>query len=252
MNLEEKKVLVTGGAVRIGRTICEALAAHGCEIIIHYNHSSRQAKEFAGFLSESGSNVYTVKGKLDTSAGCKSIVHEAWKKTGGFDILINNAATFQKDGIMDSTETRLMEMLRVNTLAPVHLTREFVSLVMKRNNNSKQKDSLKGKIINLLDQRITTVEKGCLPYALSKKALADVTEIAALELAPHITVNGVAPGATLCPPGEDDDCVKEPAGLIPMKLRSSPNDIADAVIFLLESDTITGQIIYVDGGQHLV
>jgi len=244
--------LVTGGAVRIGRAVCEALAARGCEIVIHYNHSSREATEFVGLLSESGTRAHTVQGELGSAAGCGAVARDAWRKAGGLDVLINNAAIFLKDGLMDSTEPKLMEMLRVNTLAPIHLTRAFASLALQERGNVKPSERLKGKIVNLLDQRITTVEKGCLPYALSKKALSDFTGIAALELAPHITVNGVAPGAILSPPGEDDDCVKEPSGSIPMGLRGSPDDIADAVIFLLESDAITGQVIYVDGGQHLL
>jgi NAD(P)-dependent dehydrogenase (short-subunit alcohol dehydrogenase family) len=110
----------------------------------------------------------------------------------------------------------------------------------------------KGKIVNLLDRRIASLDAASVPYALTKKALAELTRLAALELAPGITVNGIAPGPVLPPPGKGEKYLRDHAGPVPLKRRITSEDIADAVMFLLKSDSITGQIVFVDGGQHLL
>ncbi|HNX52612.1 MAG TPA: SDR family oxidoreductase, partial [Pontiellaceae bacterium] len=109
-----------------------------------------------------------------------------------------------------------------------------------------------GKIINLLDRRVTSHDTTCIPYMLSKKGLEELTKLAALDLAPGITVNAVAPGAILPPPKDSNNPAWEYAGTIPLGKRPTPADIADAVLYLLKSDHITGQTIFVDGGQNLL
>jgi NAD(P)-dependent dehydrogenase (short-subunit alcohol dehydrogenase family) len=109
-----------------------------------------------------------------------------------------------------------------------------------------------GAIINVLDRRISSVAPDCLPYLLTKKALAEFTKSAALELAPEIIVNAVAPGAILPPPGGDEAIARELAGAAPLDHRCTPDDVARAVVSLLEAEGITGQTLFVDSGQHLV
>jgi len=255
MNLRGATALVTGGAVRIGRAICEALAEKGCNIVIHYNRSSGEAKDLAGRLRKTGVEVSTVKGDLSSPSGCRRIIVEAVKKAGKLDILVNNAAVFHKDSLMSATKAEFAQELDVNFLAPVMMIKEFIKRILSGDRTG---PGVKGKIINLLDRRIAGAEGGCLPYLISKKMLAELTREAALELAPHITVNGVAPGAVLAPglrqtlAEKKADRVKDMAGTIPLKKRSTPEDVARAIVFLLESDGITGQVIFVDGGQHLL
>ena len=247
MNLKMSTALVTGGAVRIGRAICEALADRGCSVVVHYNHSAAPAKALCRDLERRGVRAFAVQGDLGTGAGCEKVLREARRKAGTVNVLINNAAVFHKDTIGSMTEAKLLSELRVNLLAPMTLTQAFAQAIAAGERGS----PMGGKVINLLDRRIAGNDPSCVPYLLSKKMLAEFTRSAALELAPRITVNGVAPGAILPPPGKGAGRVRDLAGQSPLKRRCTPAEVAAAVVFLLESDAITGQIVFVDGGQHL-
>lgn len=243
------KILVTGGAIRIGRAICHTLAHQGHEVVIHCHRSASEAQELAVELEAAGGRAHVVQRALVGYDACDSVVREAWEKAGGLDALINNASIFTKDTLTESTETKLHEMFEINTLAPIHLTRVFARLA--HDTKEKGYPGAMGHVVNILDQRITTAQKGCLPYALSKRSLADFTELGALELAPDIRVNAVAPGAVIPPDWEDEKTAREATGAIPLGIRSSPAEVADAVAYLLGTTTVTGQILFVDGGQHV-
>ncbi len=240
MELRGKTALVTGGAARIGKAVCEALAREGCRVLVHYRRSSSAAAKLVRELLASGVGAASVEGTLDSESACRRIIARALEAFGSLDVLVNNASVFHKAALADVTERKLLDEFRVNLFAPIFLTREFAR--RKR----------KGHIVNILDRRISGTEAGCLPYLLSKKALAEFTTAAALELAPRITVNGVAPGPVLPPRGTGRWKVSEAAGHLPLGRRPSPVDVASAVVFLLKADATTGQVIYVDGGQHLL
>jgi NAD(P)-dependent dehydrogenase (short-subunit alcohol dehydrogenase family) len=241
MELHDKTALVTGGAIRIGAAISEALAARGCRVLIHYHTSAAEAADLAQRLGESpGGPCLAIGGDLATEDGCRRVVDDAWQEAGRADILVNNAAVFHRDSLQASSEEKMMAELRMNLLAPMFLIREFAARAGE------------GKIVNLLDSRIAGTGQGCVPYFLAKQALAELTRSAALELAPTITVNGVAPGPVLPPPPTSGGASAEKAGALPLERRPLPQDVADAVVFLLENDAITGQVIFVDSGQHLV
>jgi len=241
MNLRGSTALVTGGAVRIGRAICEELASHGCAVGIHFSQSDREAESLNRELLDRGVKAFTVQGRLESLVGCERVIDEAWSQSGGLNILVNNAAVFGKQPFLETTAEDFEKMWRINSLAPVMLTRAFA---LRRGNTSG------GVVINLLDKRISGNETGCMPYLLSKKMLEYFTQNAALELAPFIRVNAVAPGAILPPPGSSAS-IKDLAGAVPLDCQCTPEDVAKAVVFLAESDTMTGQILFVDGGQHL-
>ena len=240
MDLAGKTALVTGGAVRIGRAICEALARERCHVFVHYRHSAAEAAALAANLAGQGVRAEPIEGDLDTEDGCEGLVSRVIEKAGALDILVNNASVFHKDTLRTATREKLTREFTVNLLAPLALMRSFAAA------------SPGGRIVNLLDRRVAAHDPGCLPYLLSKKALAELTQSAALELAPGITVNAVAPGAVLPPPGKGAEYVRDLAGRTPLRGSVSPADVARAVVFLLQSDSITGQIIFVDGGQHLL
>ncbi len=227
MNLTGKRALVTGGAVRIGRAIAEALTAEDAEVIIHFRSSKTDWPQ-------------VIQADLDDPTQCESLIQRATDEFGEIDILINNAAVFHQTSILNSTHDVLMRELQPNLLAPFALIRGFAQ------------QTKSGKIINLLDRRVTTHDTTCAPYILSKKGLEELTKLAALELAPGITVNAIAPGAVLPPPDKESDTAWEPAGTIPLEKRPTPADIADAVLYLLKSDIITGQTLFIDGGQNLL
>jgi len=228
MNLEGKRALVTGGAVRIGKAITQALQMAGAEVVVHYRNSEKEAKVLSSF---------TVQADLQSMADLPQLI----KQAGPLDILINNASIFTKDSLAGSTPERVQREFNVNLFAPMELTRSFAAQTERE-----------GAVINLLDRRIRCNDTSCLPYSITKKALEDLTQLAALEYAPKIRVNAVAPGPVLPPPGSSAESARELAGNIPLKNLPSTEQIAEAVLFLLQADSITGQIIYVDGGQHLL
>lgn len=239
MKFRDKKVLVTGGAIRIGRAICQTLAKSGAEICIHYNRSYQAAVELQNELIDAGASAHVAEANLMTETACNELMERAIALMGGVDILINNASVFNKQTLDEADMDSWLGELWPNFFAPVQLIRAFAT------------QEQPGKVVNLLDRRVTTLDSACVPYLISKRALTDITKLAAMHYAPRITVNGVAPGAVLPPPGEGDDYIKDHAGHVPLQVQVSPEDIASAVKFVLESDTLTGQIIYVDGGQHL-
>lgn len=227
MILKGKRALVTGGAVRIGRAITEALQAEGAEVVVHYLGSHAEAKALSSCI---------VQGNLQSSEDCARLLEEA----GPLDILVNNASLFTKDRLANSFPERVQREFQVNLFAPMELTRLFAAQVKE------------GAVINLLDRRIRANDPAALPYSISKKGLEDLTQLSALDLAPHIRVNAVAPGPILPAPGDSGESFVEKAGRVPLELFPTPGNIAEAVLFLLKADYCTGQVIYVDGGQHLL
>lgn len=232
--------LVTGGAVRIGAEICRALNQAGAAVFIHYQKSREAAIRLAKEIEEKGGHADVVKGALDAEPGCCRVLREVYRKSGRLDILVNNAAVFHKDPFQRISEKNLLREFRTNLFAPLWLTREFARVAQR------------GVVINLLDRRIEGWDVSCIPYVLTKKALAEATRAAALALAPAIRVNAVAPGPVLPPPGHGRAYLRDKAGPIPLKREITPHDVAMAVVFLAGAEAITGQILFVDGGQGLL
>ena len=235
--------MVTGGARRIGAELCRALAAAGCLVVIHYNRSARPAEKLAAYLRRNGAQAWTVAG--DFRAGnhrlpraADQLMRQAWAVAGRLDILVNNAAVFNKQRLLQVSAAAVRAEWEVNLLAPLLLMQAFA------------RRAKRGRIINLLDCRIASHQSDAVPYSLAKKSLADLTRLAALELAPGITVNGVAPGPVLA--ADTVGATRESAGPLPLKLRPSVQDVVKATLFLLEADAVTGQIIFVDSGRHLL
>ncbi len=252
MDLRGSKALVTGGAVRIGAAITRQLAEAGCSVVIHCNRSWDAAEALAETIRHADGTAFVVGGDLADAAECSTIIEEAHKLAGGLDILVNNAAVFHKHRFAEADRAAILAELDINAFAPIDLTRRFVALAGAGGRLSTEAPWLRGKIVNLLDRRITGTEPGHLPYQLSKHMLADFTRLAALELAPGFSINAVAPGPVLGPPGTGGRYLKESAGEIPLACACSPDAVAESVLFLLRQDTITGQVIFVDGGQHLL
>jgi pteridine reductase len=227
MDLNGKRALVTGGAVRIGRAITEALQAAGAEVVVHYRNSKAEAEALSPF---------TVQGNLEDVGECSRILEEC----GHLDILVNNASIFSKDTLPDSLPDRILREFSINLFAPMELIRAFAS------------KSGQGAVINLLDRRVRCNDTRCVPYSITKKGLEELTKLAALEYAPGIRVNAVAPGPVLPPPDRSAESARELAGRIPLDELPSMDQIAEAALFLLRADAITGQVVFVDGGQHLL
>jgi NAD(P)-dependent dehydrogenase (short-subunit alcohol dehydrogenase family) len=231
--------LVTGAGKRVGRAIALALARAGADVAVHYQGSEAEAREVASELEALGVKAPLLRADLSDAAELESLIPRASEAIGTLEILVNNASIFPSDTLMTTTRDSLERNAAVNAWAPLVLIRAFAV------------QTERGHVVNLLDSRVTGFDRSHVGYILSKHALGAITRLAAIELAPGIAVNGVAPGLILPPPGEDDSYVERLARTVPLARRGAPEDIADAVIFLVSSRFITGEVIYVDGGRHL-
>lgn len=240
MDLHDKTALVTGGAVRIGRAICEGLASEGARVIIHYHDSRDEAEAFREKLSKAGTGALALRADLSREDECRDLMRKAADECDGVDVLVNSAAMFVPDRLGTLDTPKLIAQMQLNLIAPMILTREFSRIAND------------GAIVNVLDRRIKDVDTEHMGYWIGKRALADFTRAAALELAPRIRVNAVAPGAVLPPPRSENSTWRELAGKVPLAHECSPQDVADAVCYLCTRDYLTGQVVFVDGGQHLL
>jgi len=237
--LTGKTALITGAAKRIGRAMALALAHNGVRIIVHYDRSEQEAKALCTEIEGIGAAAWPVKGDLENTGQTQAIFKEAVDRAGAIDILINSASIFDVETIWEMTDESLSRNMRIHAMAALSLSRDL----------AKQQRS--GHIINLLDTRVVSYDKDHAAYHLSKRSLLTLTRILALELAPKIAVNAVAPGLILPPAGHDEAYLDKLAPTTPLQRRGSPADVVEAVLFLLRSRFITGQIIYVDGGYHM-
>ena len=238
----KRTVLITGAARRLGKAIAHALASAGWDVVVHARRSAAQAEALCDDLADSyGVNAWHVNGDLEAPGDPDVVFADALHCANHIDALVNNASIFGRQTLDTATEADFERHWRVNTLAPILLSQRLARHVADR--------GTQGAVVNLLDQRITRPGTEAVPYSLSKAALEAFTRSAALGLAPAVRVNAVAPGAILLPA---DSAAREPAGAFPLNVRPRPEDIADAVRYLLDATAVTGQTLFVDGGQHLL
>jgi pteridine reductase len=241
MVLNGKKALVTGGATRIGRELCLTLARAGGAVAVHYRSSGHEAASLVEEIHAAGGQAAALQADLSSEAACKKLVEAAREALGGLDVLMNNASVFTRESLLQTTQQSLEREFWPNLFAPMMLSRFFAEGV-----------SGDGVIINLLDRRITANDARFFAYSLAKKGLADFTKLAAVELAPRIKVHGIAPGPILPPPGESPAYLKEKGGRQLLDDELDPGAIAGAMMALLGLRGATGQILYIDNGQHLL
>ncbi|MBL7115482.1 MAG: SDR family oxidoreductase [Kiritimatiellae bacterium] len=252
MDVAGSTALVTGGALRIGEAICRALADAGCNVVIHYDQSEERACGLAEVLKTEGVQAWTVQEHFAPDGDPAQLVDRAWNVSGRVNILINNASTFYTLPLLDSAAEDIRNELESNLVAPMLLSKRFAERLMHESDGASGELAL-GHVVNILDRRIAQNESGCIPYLVSKKGLAEFTRATALEWAPQIVVNGVAPGAILPPVMKmGAPSSSEPMGAVPLGRQCTPEDVADAVLHLLHSVTMTGQVLFIDGGQNLL
>ena len=230
---------MTGAARRIGRAVSLALAARGASIVVHYARSADAAASLVAELEALGVRAHLLKADLAVPEEAERLVSRARERAGGIDALVNNASIFESETLDAAALERLVRNVKVNAWAPFALTRALA------------RQSSRGKVVNLLDARLAGLDLAHTGYFLSKHLLAVVTRMTAVAFAPRLSVNAVAPGLILPPPGQDEAYLAQLARRLPLERHGGPQDVARAVVFLLESDFITGQVIFVDGGQHL-
>ena len=209
------------------------------DVVLHYHKSGQAVKKLESVLKESGIRTWIFRADLSSPKETNSLFQKAVDASGHIDVLINNASIFPRNTLTSFTASALYENIGVNAFAPLLLSRRFAG------------QNCKGKIINLLDARISDYDREHAAYHLSKRMLYDITKIMALEFAPLVTVNAVAPGLILPPQGEDKEFLDKLAHTNPLNTYGTVRDITDAVIYLIKAEFITGQVIFVDGGRHL-
>lgn len=238
-----KRALITGGAKRLGRETALALARGGTHLAIHFNSSEEPARVLCRELEELGVRAFPIGADLADADAVEGLFEEAWEALGGIDLLVNNASVFPAGRMEEMSFHDLLSNLRINAWAPFLLTRALWQRV--------QGTEALASVVSLLDTRLVGGDLAHAPYHLSKVMLAELTTMMALEFAPELRVNGVAPGAVLSPEGLDEAYLERLAETLPLKHRGYPADIAGAILYLLGAPFVTGQLLFVDGGRHL-
>lgn len=237
-----KAALVTGGAARIGRRIAERLAGEGFAVAIHCHNSGDQAERLRKEIIHHGGQAAVVEADLNDRIAVSALIQVSRERVGPLSLLVNNASEFIPDEIDTLVDETWDRHLEVNLRAPLFIAKDFARQVP---------DGLDASIVNIVDQRVLKPTPLFFSYALSKAALFDATKTLAQALAPKVRVNAVAPGPTLAGVRQSKDDFAQQARRVLMRRAVSPDEIADAVLFLASARSVTGQTIAVDGGQHL-
>ena len=239
--MEARKIIITGGATRMGAAIARKLSGPNKEILIHYNKSKLKAEKLKKELSNEGTKVHLVKGDLSKETDIKKIIKFAKSKLKFFDCLVNNASLFENDKLENFSLDSWSKHLRTNLRAPALLTKEFAKNVKGKNNN----------IINIIDQRVFKLTPYFFSYTLSKTGLYTLTKTSAMSLAPNIRVNAIAPGPTIKNQRQSEKHFKKQYLATPLKRQVDVEQICNAVDFFIKNISITGQVLAIDSGQNL-
>ena len=240
--METQKIIITGGATRIGAAIAENLASHKNQITIHYNKSKEKAEKLKKILEKKGSKVFLIKADLNKISELNKIIKFANVKMKGVNCLINNASLFENDNIKNFSIKGWDKHININLKAPAILIKQFAKIVSK---------NIKANIINIVDQRVFKLTPYFLSYTLSKTGLYTLTKTSAMSLAPNIRVNGIAPGPTVKNKRQSAKHFKKQYLSTLLKKSVDTKEISSAIKFLITNKSITGQVIAIDSGQNL-
>jgi NAD(P)-dependent dehydrogenase (short-subunit alcohol dehydrogenase family) len=237
-----RTALVTGAATRLGRILALRLGALGANVVVHYHQNTIGSYQVCSELQSRGVEAFPLQHDLSDPKAAGKLVDHARKTAGKpLDFLVNSAATYPRSKVGDLTWDGLGGVLAVNAWAPFELTRAFAAQAKKAG----------GAVVNLLDTRTADFDWDHVGYILSKHLLTELTRYTAIAFAPGVRVNGVAPGPVLPPAGEAEATLDRLSRHLPLRTAPTPDDVADAVLYLLGSRGVTGEVVHVDSGRHL-
>lgn len=239
MNLQGKSALVTGGAHRVGRAIALRLGRAGVNVAVNYNHSDDAAQDTVSDIRRLGVRALAVQADVADPAQAADMIRTTADEFGGLDILVNSASFFRKTPIPTDDFTDWQQVINVSINGAFYTS------------NAAAKVMQSGVIVNIVDLSVWQPWRGFAAHSVGKAGLLAMTRQLALELAPAIRVNAVAPGYVLPPPTMSEERIQQIASGTPLKRWGTPEDVAQAVQFLIEADFITGEVIRVDGGESL-
>ncbi len=237
-----KTALITGAARRIGRALAEALAADGWTVAVHFHGSSQAADEVLASIAAKGGKAVACDADLSNPDAVAGLVAAATGQIGPLGCLINNASIFERDDIETATLGSWDSHMAINLRAPFFLSQAFTRQLPKGKT---------GAIINVIDERVWHLTPHFASYTISKAGLWALTQTLAMALAPHIRVNAIGPGPTLPSPRQTQAQFDAQARSMPLERGTTPTEICDAARFILAAPAMTGQMIALDGGQHL-
>ncbi len=237
-----QSVLITGGARRIGRALARGFAGRGFGVAIHYRRSRREAQALARAIAEAGGRACCLSADLAEAGAAAALVEAAAKQLGPLTCLVNNASLFVRDSLADLDEESWRAHLDVNCRAPILLAQAFARQLPERR---------AGVVINLLDQKVQRLTPHFFSYTISKSALWAATQVMAQALAPRIRVNGIGPGPVLPHAHQSREAFQRLVQSLPLGRAARPEEIWRAAAFILDTPSMTGQMIALDGGQHL-
>lgn len=235
-------VLLTGAGRRIGAACAETLAVAGARVAVHCHHSEAEAESLCATIRQRGGQAQRFSADLTHVEQTSRLLEQVCSSLGPVRILVNNASIFQPGSLRTTRLEAWQHHLAVNLNAPFLLMQAFARALVP---------PATGKIINLVDQRVTRPHSGYIAYTVAKGALWTLTRMAAVELAPYIQVNAIAPGPILSSQDADAESFQRVVAATPLGRAGKPQDIADTLLFLVHQEYITGEMICVDGGEHL-
>lgn len=230
--------LVTGGATRLGRFFAEALADKGYDIALHVNSSRTEAEDVAKTIQAKGRRCEILPCNF-LNDSLEELVVAAKQQFPSLNVLLNSASAYEPAPIADTDMAMLETQFRVNMFTPLLLTRHFADAVGN------------GQVINVIDNKVAYHQYPYAAYLLSKKSLADMTRMAALEFAPRLRINGIAPGVVLPASQRTSDYIQWRIEGIPVQHQGSPTHLVQALHYLMDNDFVAGQILFVDGGESI-
>lgn len=241
MDLSGRTALVTGAGRRVGQAIALALGARGMKVAVHYNGSAKGAEETVAQLEAEGASGAVFQADLSTADGPRQLIDAVVRSFGGIDVLVNSAAVMERTPFGEVTVEQWDAMMAINLRAPFFVTQAAAPHLKKSS----------GVVVNIADLAAYETWPAYIPHGISKSGVVHMTRSLARVLAPEVRVNGVAPGTVLLPEDWDKAADERLRQTTPLARTGTPEDVSATVIFLLESDYITGETVIVDGGRHV-